>query len=90
MRTRSIEYILKEALKVSPSVLLSGARQVGKSTLCLLLDREYRVFDNLSQREAAKYDPEGYIASLPKPITIDEIQKVPEVLEGIKLDIDKP
>ena len=88
MRTRSIEYILKEALKVSPSVLLSGARQVGKSTLCLLLDREYRVFDNLSQREAAKYDPEGYIASLPKPITIDEIQKVPEVLEGIKLDID--
>jgi len=89
MYKRSVKNILKEALEISPCVLLSGARQVGKSTLCLSLDREYRVFDNLTQREAAKYDPQGYIASLPKPITIDEIQKVPEVLEGIKLAIDK-
>jgi len=85
---RSVDNILKEALHISPAVLLSGARQVGKSTLCLSLDREYRVFDNLTQREAATHDPEGYITSLPKPIIIDEIQKVPEVLEGIKLDID--
>jgi len=89
MYRRSADNILKEALKISPSVLLSGARQVGKSTLCLTLDHEYRVFDNLSQREAALNDPEGYIASLPKPITLDEIQKVPEVLEGIKIEIDK-
>jgi predicted AAA+ superfamily ATPase len=89
MLKRSVESLLKEALKIAPAVLLTGARQVGKSTLCLNLDREYRVFDNLTQREAAKYDPEGYIASLPKPVTIDEIQKVPEVLEGIKLYIDK-
>lgn len=88
MYRRSVENILKEALLFSPSVLLSGARQVGKSTLCLSLHREYRVFDNLVQREAAEHDPEGYIASLPKPITLDEIQKAPEVLEGIKLDID--
>ena len=89
MYKRSVDNILKEALHISPAVLLTGARQIGKSTLCLTLDREYRVFDNLTQREAAKNDPEGYIASLPKPIIIDEIQKVPEVLEGIKLDIDK-
>jgi len=89
MYKRSAENILKEALKISPSVLLSGARQVGKSTLCLSLDNAYRVFDNLTQREAALHDPIGYIASLPKPITLDEIQKVPEVLEGIKIDIDK-
>jgi len=88
MYKRSVENILKEALKISPCVLLSGARQVGKSTLCLSMDREYRVFDNLTQRAAAKHDPQGYIASLPKPIIIDEIQKVPEVLEGIKLAID--
>ena len=89
MYKRSAAFILKEALNISPSVLLSGARQVGKSTLCLLLDQEYRVFDNLTQREAAQNDPVGYIATLPKPITLDEIQKVPEVLEGIKIDIDK-
>lgn len=89
MIKRSVVSILTEALKISPSVLLSGARQVGKSTLCIALEREYREFDSLAQREAAMHDPEGYIASLPKPVTIDEIQKVPEVLEGIKLDIDR-
>jgi len=57
--------------------------------LCLELDNEYRVFDNLNEREAAFNDPIGYIATLPKPITIDEIQKVPQVIEGIKIDIDK-
>jgi predicted AAA+ superfamily ATPase len=89
MFKRSAEDILKEALRISPAVLLSGARQVGKSTLCLSLDQEYRVFDNLTERESALNDPIGYIAALPRPITLDEIQKVPEVLEGIKIDIDK-
>ncbi len=89
MFTRTATSILNEALAISPAVLLSGARQVGKSTLCLSQDRQYRVFDDLSEREAALNDSIGYITSLPKPITLDEIQKVPEVLEGIKIDIDK-
>ena len=89
MYKRSVENILKEAMNISPVVLLSGARQVGKSTLSLSLDNEYRVFDNLTEREAATTDPIGYISSLPKPITLDEIQKVPELLEGIKIDVDK-
>ena len=89
MYKRSVDNILKEALEISPVVLLSGARQVGKSTLCLSLNQEYRVFDDLSQRESAFTDPKGYIESLPKPITLDEIQKVPEVLEGVKMLVDK-
>ncbi len=89
MYKRSVDNILREALEISPIVLLSGARQVGKSTLCLSLDQEYRVFDDLSQRESALTDPKGYIESLPKPITLDEIQKVPEVLEGVKMAVDK-
>jgi len=89
MYKRSVENILNEALQISPAVLLSGARQVGKSTLCLSLDNEYRVFDNLTERASAVNDPVGYIATLPKPIILDEIQKVPELLEGIKIDIDK-
>ena len=88
MYKRSVDSILKEALQISPIVLLSGARQVGKSTLCLSLEQEYRVFDDLSQRESALTDPKGYIQSLPKPITLDEIQKVPEVLEGVKMWVD--
>lgn len=89
MFKRSVEDVLSEALQISPAVLLSGARQVGKSTLCLTMEREYRVFDDLGEREAALNDSRGYAASLPKPVTLDEIQKVPELLEGIKLDIDK-
>ena len=68
MYKRSAENILNEALAISPTVLLSGARQVGKSTL---------------------NDPIGYVETLPKPITLDEIQKVPELLEGIKIAVDK-
>lgn len=89
MYKRSAEDILHEALSVSPTVLLSGARQVGKSTLSLSLHNEYRVFDNLAEREAAITDPIGYVLTLPKPITLDEIQKVPEILEGIKLAVDR-
>jgi predicted AAA+ superfamily ATPase len=89
MYKRSANSLLKEALTISPTVLLSGARQVGKSTLCLELNQEYRVFDNLVEREAAIRDPVGYVASLSKPITLDEIQKAPEVLEGIKIAVDQ-
>jgi predicted AAA+ superfamily ATPase len=89
MYERSAKNILDEALAISPTVLLSGARQVGKSTLCLSLKNEYRVFDNLSERASALNDPIGYVATLPKPITLDEIQKVPELLEGIKIAVDK-
>ena len=89
MYKRTIYSILKEVLETSPAVLLTGARQVGKSTLALSLNRNYVVFDNLSQREAAYNDPIGYIDSLQKPVTIDEVQKVPQVLEGIKIYIDK-
>jgi len=89
MYKRSVEDILKEALSISPCVLLSGARQVGKSTLGIALNKNYRVFDSLSQRASALNDPIGYVSLLPKPITLDEIQKVPEILEGIKIAIDR-
>lgn len=89
MYKRSAENLLAEALNISPAVLLSGTRQVGKSTLSQQLHREYRVFDNLMDREAALHDPIGFIHHLPKPVTLDEIQKAPEVLEGIKLAIDQ-
>ncbi|CBL46023.1 Predicted ATPase, AAA+ superfamily [gamma proteobacterium HdN1] len=89
MLRRSVDVILKEALRVAPVVLLSGARQVGKSTLGLSLNYEYRVFDDLTQRESALTDGLGYIAGLPKPVVLDEIQKVPSLLEGIKIDADK-
>lgn len=88
MLKRSLEPILKTALKISPIVLLKGARQVGKSTLALSLCENYTVLDDVSTRVSAKNDPNLFIKNLKKPVCIDEIQKAPELLESLKLYID--
>jgi predicted AAA+ superfamily ATPase len=89
MLKRSIEVILKTALKISPIVLLKGARQVGKSTLALEENHNYIVLDDVSTRINAGDDPNRFIETLQKPVTIDEVQKVPELLESLKLYVDK-
>jgi len=86
---RSIESILKIALGISPIVLLKGARQVGKSTLALGLKQNYVVLDDVSARLNASDDPNRFVETLQKPVTIDEIQKVPELLEALKIYVDK-
>ena len=88
MLRRSIDTILETALKISPIVLLKGARQVGKSTLALKLKKNYIVLDDISTRINAKADPNRFIQTLKKPACIDEIQKVPQLLEALKLYID--
>ena len=88
MIKRSISPILKTALKISPIVLLKGARQVGKSTLAMSFEYHYVVLDDVSTRINAKDDPNRFVETLEKPVTIDEIQKVPELLESLKLYID--
>ena len=89
MLKRVIQKEINDALKISPSVLVAGARQTGKSTIVQNLDREYIVMDDITQLEAAAYDPQGYIEQIAKPVTIDEIQKTPQLLTSIKLYIDK-
>ena len=89
MLKRSISPILKTALKISPIVLLKGARQVGKSTLAMEFGNHYIVLDDVSTRINAKDDPNRFVETLQKPVTIDEIQKVPELLESLKIYIDK-
>jgi predicted AAA+ superfamily ATPase len=89
MFERSITPILNTALKISPIVLLKGARQVGKSTLAMQKNQNYIVLDDVSTRINAKDDPKRFVETLTKPVTIDEIQKVPELLESLKIYIDK-
>ncbi len=89
MLKRSILPILETALKISPVVLLKGARQVGKSTLAMEIRKNYVVLDDVSTRVNAKDDPVRFVETLAKPATIDEIQKVPELLEAIKIVVDK-
>ena len=88
MKKRTLESILKIALNTFPVVLLNGARQVGKSTLALERFKNYLTFDDGKLRLYAKENPKGFLKNLELPICLDEIQKVPTLLEYIKMHID--
>ena len=88
MKKRTLESILEIALKTFPVVLLNGARQVGKSTLALDNFKNYLTFDDGELRLYAKENPKGFLKNLELPICLDEIQKVPTILEYIKMHID--
>ena len=88
MKKRTLESTLEIALKTFPIVLLNGARQVGKSTLALDNFKNYLTFDDGELRLNAKENPKGFLKNLELPICLDEIQKVPTILEYIKMHID--
>ena len=87
---RAISDEIKEYMKSFPVLLISGARQVGKSTLALNLDiPNYVTLDDINIYESARNDPKGFIEHCDKPIVIDEIQRVPILLVAIKEFVDK-
>lgn len=71
-------------------LLVTGARQVGKSTLLKHCDenRNYVSLDDLTQREMAINEPKLFLKNHPTPLIIDEIQYAPELLSYIKLAVD--
>lgn len=84
---------LMAAMEVRRGVNLSGARQVGKSTLAGILDlpnaKRY-TFDDKFIRQAAESDPNGFVKHAPgQTLVIDEVQKVPDVLDAVKIVLDK-
>lgn len=73
-------------------VLVTGPRQVGKTTLLQAgqdKQRSYVTLDNLSVRAAAQQDPESFIARLALPTLIDEVQYAPELFPYIKIAVDE-
>ena len=88
---RFLQPKIEEALLDTPVVCLLGPRQVGKSTLCQQLapNRTYLTFDDQTTLAAAQRDPAGFIQSLPEYITLDEIQRAPELLRAIKAEVDR-
>lgn len=88
---RHIQPKLQEALSDTPVVCLLGPRQVGKSTLCqhAMPERHYLTFDDHAILAAAQQDPTGFIQSLPEQVTLDEIQRAPELILAIKAEVDR-
>lgn len=90
---RRVRRSVVEALADTRVVLISGARQAGKSTLAMSVARQehpadFITLDDDGQRAAAQADPKGFIARRTAPIVIDEIQRVPELLLAIKMAVD--
>lgn len=88
---RLVAPALAERLRVMPAVVLTGARQTGKSTLAETLTphgRRYRTLDDLDVLELARRDPEGLVSSA-EPLTLDEVQREPDLLLAIKRAIDR-
>jgi len=93
MYKRHVLRELEQYLKIFPAVLLTGARQTGKTTLVDELAENGNYYlvtldDDLTLSNALR-DPSGWLMSLPKPVFIDEVQRVPEIFLAMKLDIDK-
>ena len=84
--------LLERALDASPVVVLMGARQTGKSTLAqsepFLEDRLYLTLDDLETRERARMAAGDLVRSAPR-LTLDEVQREPELLLAIKRAVDE-
>ncbi|MDR0513677.1 MAG: ATP-binding protein [Coriobacteriaceae bacterium] len=89
---RAIEGSVQRISETFPVLLVTGPRQVGKTTLLTHLakpDRTYVTLDDPDVRMLAKADPALFLQRFKPPLIIDEIQYAPEVLPYIKMNVDK-
>lgn len=90
--SRSLETVVQNVTKEYPVVLVTGPRQVGKTTMLknLMKDtpRGYVTLDDLNERDLAKNDPELFLQLHKPPVLIDEVQYAPELFTYIKIYVD--
>jgi predicted AAA+ superfamily ATPase len=88
---RLVAKSLGDRLKIMPAVVMTGARQTGKSTLAHELapgKRRFLSLDDLDVFDAARRDPEALVGGS-QPVTLDEVQREPELLRSVKRAIDR-
>lgn len=88
---RELSPFIQRALRSMPVVVVTGMRQVGKTTLMkndpLLRQRKYFSLDDFSTLEAASIAPESLLGSH-EAATFDEVQRAPRLLQAIKAAVD--
>lgn len=92
---RAMEHTFLRLSNEFPALLLTGPRQVGKTTMLQRLaeeenkNREYVTLDDLTEREMAKNDPKMFLQIHKPPVFIDEVQYAPELFTYIKIHVDQ-
>jgi predicted AAA+ superfamily ATPase len=88
---RSVTDKLKKLVKAFPIVVVSGARQVGKTTLLrhVFPDLDYVAFDPSMDVENARAEPDIFLHNHRLPLVLDEIQYAPELVSAIKRQVDE-
>lgn len=90
--SRNLEAVVMQVTREFPAVLVTGPRQVGKTTMLQKLmegtDRKYVSLDDLNERSLAKNDPELFLQAHKPPVLIDEVQYAPELFPYIKIYAD--
>lgn len=90
---RELERKFMEMNSFFKAVLVTGARQVGKTTMLKHLaertERTYVTLDDITVRELAQSDPALFFQTFKPPILIDEVQHAPQLFERIKLLCDQ-
>ena len=82
---------LQRRLEVMPAVVVTGARQTGKSTLAQHLtpgERRFHSLDDLDVVDVARRDPDALVGGA-QPVTLDEVQREPDLLRAVKRAIDR-
>ena len=90
--TRELERKFRKLNDFFKVILVTGARQVGKTTMLKHLagsDRTYVTMDNAMARTLAQEDPVLFFQTYKPPVLIDEVQKAPELFEQIKIICDE-
>ena len=89
---RTLEEFTQTATTQFPVILVTGARQVGKTTFLKHLSdvqRTYVTLDDPLLLNLAKDDPALFLQRFTPPVLIDEIQYAPELLPHIKMAVDR-
>ncbi len=88
---RQVTERLTRLFSLFPVVVVTGARQVGKSTLLrhILPDADYVTFDPSYDVEGARRDPDLFLKNHREPLVLDEIQYAPELAAAVKRAVDR-
>ena len=88
---RTLQTALERLVTKYPVITLTGPRQSGKSTLLrhAFPHYQYISLEDLDMREFAADDPRGFLATYPRRVILDEVQRVPTLMSYIQTHVDK-